>query len=32
MIISTEEWVKFREDGQKYALEILETYEDKLEE
>ena len=24
MIISTEEWIKFREDGQKFALEILE--------
>lgn len=23
MIISTEEWIKFREDGQKNALEIL---------
>lgn len=23
MIISTEEWIKFREDGQKFALEIL---------
>lgn len=24
MIISTEEWIKFREDGQKFSLEILE--------
>lgn len=28
MIISTEEWIKFREDGQKYTLEILEKMED----
>jgi hypothetical protein len=27
MMISTEEWIKFREDGQKYALEILENPE-----
>lgn len=24
MIISTEEWIKFREDGQKFALEKIE--------
>ena len=24
MIISTEEWIKFREDGQRFALEKLE--------
>lgn len=24
MIISTEEWIKFREDGQKFSLEKLE--------
>lgn len=32
MIISTEEWIKFREDGQKYTLEILEKMEDESEE
>lgn len=32
MIISTEELIKFREDGQKYALEILEKMEDESEE
>ena len=32
MIISTEEWIKFREDGQKYALEIFEKMEDESEE
>lgn len=32
MIISTEELIKFREDGQKYALEILENDGDELEE
>ena len=26
MIISTEEWIKFREDGQKFALEKLEEF------
>lgn len=26
MIISTEEWIKFREDGQKFALEKLKDY------
>lgn len=25
MIISTEEWIKFREDGQKFALEKIES-------
>lgn len=32
MIISTEDWIKFREDGQKYTLEILEKMEDESEE
>ena len=26
MIISTEEWIKFREDGQNFALEKLEEF------
>ena len=26
MIISTEEWIKFREDGQEFALEKLEEF------
>ena len=30
MIISTEEWIKFREDGQKFALEKLEEIFPKL--
>lgn len=32
MVISIEELIKFREDGQKYALEILEKMEDESEE
>ena len=32
MIISTEEWIKCREDGQKYSFEILEKMEDESEE
>lgn len=36
MIISDEEWLKFRKDGQKYALEILgedfENDDDEVEE
>lgn len=32
MIISIEELIKFREDGQKYTLEILEKMEDESEE